>query len=115
MAGQDRVRTLYIEPRSPWEKGYCESFNGKLRDELVNGKIFYTMREAEILIGRWRAHYTRSGPTTRWAIAHRRLKPSCLAMLVCSRSAPVSPLPYPADRTDGAGQFCDGSRTTLSG
>ena len=56
------VKTLYIEPGSPWENGYCESFNDKLRDELLNGEIFYTMREAQILIGRWRDHYNTIRP-----------------------------------------------------
>ena len=55
--GRIGVKTLYIEPGSSWENGYCESFNGKLRDELLNGEIFYTLREAQILIGRWRDHY----------------------------------------------------------
>ena len=50
------VKTLYIEPGSPWENGYNESFNGKLRDELLNGEIFYTLKEAIILIERWRIH-----------------------------------------------------------
>ena len=45
-----KVRTLFIEPGSPWENGYNESFNGKLRDELLNGEIFYTLKEAQILI-----------------------------------------------------------------
>ena len=40
--------TLYIEPGSPWENGYCESFNGKLRDECLNGEIFYSPKEAQI-------------------------------------------------------------------
>jgi putative transposase len=44
------VKTAYIEPGSPWENGYNESFNGKLRDELLNGEIFYTLKEAQILI-----------------------------------------------------------------
>tara|TARA_Y100000994_G_C15520545_1_gene371434 strand:+ start:462 stop:599 length:138 start_codon:yes stop_codon:yes gene_type:complete len=44
------VKTLYIEPGSPWENGYNESFNGKLRDELLNGEIFYSMTEAKVLI-----------------------------------------------------------------
>jgi transposase InsO family protein len=43
------VKTLYIEPGSPWENGYVESFNGKLRDELLNGEIFYTLMEAKVL------------------------------------------------------------------
>ena len=51
------VKTLYIEPGSPWENGYNESFNGKLRDELLNGEIFYTLKEAQILIERWRREY----------------------------------------------------------
>jgi hypothetical protein len=49
-----RNKTAYIEPGSPWENGYCESFNGKLRDELLNGKLFYTLKEAKVLIERWR-------------------------------------------------------------
>ena len=56
---QLNVRTLYIEPGSPWENGYIESFNGKLRDELLDGEIFYTLREVQVLIERWqigRAH-----------------------------------------------------------
>ncbi len=44
------ARTLYIEPGSPWENGYCESFNGKLRDELLNRETFYTLKEVQILI-----------------------------------------------------------------
>ena len=60
--GRIGVKTLYIEPGSPWENGYNESFNGKLRDELLNGEIFYTLREAQILIERWRKHYNAVRP-----------------------------------------------------
>lgn len=56
------VKTLYIEPGSPWENGYIESFNGKLRDELLNGEIFYTLTEAKVLIERWRQHYNTVRP-----------------------------------------------------
>jgi len=56
------ARTAYIEPGSPWENGYCESFNSKLRDELLNGEIFYTHREAQILIESWRHHYNTLRP-----------------------------------------------------
>ena len=56
------VRTLYIEPGSPWENGYIESFNGKLRDELLNGEIFDTLLEAQVLIERWRMHYNTKRP-----------------------------------------------------
>jgi len=56
------AKTAYIMPGSPWENGYIESFNGKLRDELLNGEIFYTLREATILIERWRQHYNTLRP-----------------------------------------------------
>jgi putative transposase len=56
------VKTLYIEPGSPWENGYCESFNGKLRDELLNGEIFYSLKEAKVLIEQWRHHYNTVRP-----------------------------------------------------
>jgi transposase InsO family protein len=56
------AKTLYIEPGSPWENGYCESFNGKLRDELLNGEIFYSIKEAKIVIEQWRNHYNTVRP-----------------------------------------------------
>jgi len=56
------IRTLYIEPGSPWENGYIESFNGKLRDELLNGEIFDTLTEAKVLIEGWRKEYNRFRP-----------------------------------------------------
>ena len=48
---------LYIEPGSPWENGYCESFNGKLRNECLDGELFYSLREAQIVIEQWRKQY----------------------------------------------------------
>ena len=57
-----RVRTLFIEPGSPWENGYNERFNGTLRDELLNGEIFYTLKAAQILIEQWRRHYNSVRP-----------------------------------------------------
>jgi transposase InsO family protein len=56
------VKTAYIEPGSPWENGYIESFNGKLRDELLNGEIFDTLIEAKVLIERWRKEYNTIRP-----------------------------------------------------
>lgn len=56
------VKTLFIEPGSPWENGYVESFNGKLRDELLNGEIFTTLKEAQVLIAAWRQHYNQQRP-----------------------------------------------------
>jgi hypothetical protein len=55
-------KTAYIMPGSPWENGYCESFNSKLRDELLNGEIFYTLKEAKIVIEQWRKHYNTIRP-----------------------------------------------------
>ncbi|WBU61097.1 IS3 family transposase [Paracoccus albus] len=56
------AKTAYIEPGSPWENGYCESFNARFRDELLNGEIFYSLREAQVLIEQWRIHYNTVRP-----------------------------------------------------
>ncbi len=56
------VEPLYIEPGSPWENGYVESFNGKMRDQFLNGELFYTLKEAQILTERWRIHYNTIRP-----------------------------------------------------
>ena len=57
-----KIETLYIEPGSPWENGYIESFNGKLRDELLNREVFDTLWEAKVLIERWRFEYNTIRP-----------------------------------------------------
>jgi transposase InsO family protein len=59
-----KVKTLYIEPGSPWENGYNESFNGRLRDELLNGETFYTLKEAQVILEQWRHHYNHIRPHT---------------------------------------------------
>jgi transposase InsO family protein len=56
------VPTLFIEPGSPWENGYNESFNGKLKDELVNREIFYSLTEAQVLVEQWRREYNTIRP-----------------------------------------------------
>jgi putative transposase len=56
------ARRFYIEPGSPWENGFCESFNGKLRDECLNGEIFYSLREATVVIEQWRNQYNEIRP-----------------------------------------------------
>ena len=56
------AKTLYIEPGSPWENGYCESFNSKLRDEFLNGEIFYSLKEVQVLAERWLIHYNTIRP-----------------------------------------------------
>ena len=69
-------KTAYITPGSPWENGYCESFNGKLRDELLNGELFYTLREAQVLIERWRVFYNTQRPHS--ALGYRPPAPEAL-------------------------------------
>jgi len=78
-------KTLYIEPGSPWENGYCESFNGKLRDELLNGEIFCSLREAQVVIEKWRTHYNTKRPHS--ALGYRPPAPSAF-----------SPFPTPLDQ-----------------
>ena len=55
-------KTLFIEPGTPWENGYCESFNGKLRDEFLDGEIFYSLKEAQVLTEQWRRTYNQIRP-----------------------------------------------------
>ena len=71
------VKTLFIEPGSPWENGYNESFNGKLRDELLNGEIFFTLTEAEVLIEQWRNHYNTVRPHS--SLGYRPPAPQTIA------------------------------------
>jgi len=75
--GKIGVKTLYIEPGSPWENGYVESFNGKLRDELLNGEIFYTVKEAKVLIESWRRHYNTVRPHS--SLGYRPPAPETIA------------------------------------
>ena len=56
------VKTLFIQPGSPWENGYIESFNGKLRDELLEREIFTTLEEAKVLLEQWRREYNQVRP-----------------------------------------------------
>lgn len=70
------AKTLYIEPGSPWENGYCESFNGKLRDEYLNQEIFYSLREAQIVIEKWRKHYNTKRPHS--ALGYRPPAPQAI-------------------------------------
>jgi transposase InsO family protein len=71
------VGTLYIEPGSPWENGYIESFNGKLRDELLNGELFMSLREAQVLVEWWRERYNRERPHS--ALGYRPPAPAAIA------------------------------------
>ena len=73
------VKTLYSEPGRSWENGYNESFNGKLRDELLNGEIFYTLKEAQILIERWRWEYNTVRPHS--ALGYRPPAPEAIPVM----------------------------------
>ena len=92
--GKVGVRTLFIEPGSPWENGYVESFNGKLRDELLNREIFYTLAEAKVLIERWRRHYNTARPHS--SLGYRPPAPG--AIIAASGAEPafaaLSPAPH---------------------
>ena len=72
------VRTLYIEKASPWENGDNESFNSKLRDELLNGEIFYTLKEAQVPIEAWRHHDNTQRPHS--SLAYRPPAPETIAL-----------------------------------
>lgn len=81
------AKTALIEPGSPWENGYCESFNAKLRDELLNGELFYSLAEARVVIESWRQHYNTLRP-------HSSLgyKPPAPAALLWSETPNTSPM-----------------------
>ena len=75
------ARTAYIALGSPWENGCVESFNARLRDELLEGEIFYTLKEAQIVIESWRRHYNAvRPPVLLWATSRRHPKCSCLPL-----------------------------------
>ena len=78
------AKTAYIEPGSPWENGYVESFNGKFRDELLSCEIFNTLAEAKVLIEQWRVHYNTARPHS--SLGYRAPAPEVI----------VSMLPLPA-------------------
>jgi transposase InsO family protein len=80
------IGTLFIEPGSPWENGYCESFNGKLRDELLDREVFHSLREAQVLIEAWRRHYNTVRP--RSALGYRPPAPEAVVWPVSPPSRP---------------------------
>ncbi len=83
------VNTLYIEPGSPWENGYVESFNGKLRDELLDREIFYTPLEAKVLVERWREHYNRVRPHS--SLGYRPPAPTTIGVPAFAGALPPHP------------------------
>lgn len=91
------AQTAYITPGSPWENGYIESFNGKLRDELLNGEIFYTLAEAKVVIEGWRRHYNTLRPHS--SLGYRPPAPEVVLWRTTptpSGSPPVTPTLAPS-------------------
>ncbi len=85
-------KTAHIEPGSPWENGYVESFNARLRDELLNGEIFYSLREAEIVIESWRRHHNAVRPHA--SLGYRPPAPEVLTpALTAWPAAPIQTAP----------------------
>jgi transposase InsO family protein len=91
------AKTAYIAPGSPWENGYVESFNARLRDELLDGEIFYTLREAQIVIESWRRHYNTVRPHA--SLGYRPPAPEVVIPALAAwpsaqpRQAPTATLP----------------------
>jgi len=81
MQGRLWCARTYIEPRSPWENGYMQSFNGKLRDELLAREVFDTLLEVNVLIERWRKAYNTVRPHS--ALGYRPLAPESAAPVPC--------------------------------
>jgi putative transposase len=95
--GRVGVKTLFIQPGSPWENGYVESFNGKLRDELLERETFDTLLEANVLIERWRQHYNTVQP--RSALGHR--PPARETLQPCAVATAALPQPHRAGLLEG--------------
>ena len=89
--GPVAAKTAYIAPGSPWENGYVPSFDARLRDELLDGGIFYSLREAQVVIEGWRTHYNTIRPDG--SIGY---KPPALEVFVPAFAAWPAPQPRPA-------------------
>ena len=85
---RSRAKTAYIMPGSLWENGYCESFNSKLRDELLNGEVFYTLEEAKVVIEGWRRHYNTVRPHS--SLGYKPPAPEAV-LWPASQPGPASP------------------------
>ncbi len=97
------AKTAYITPGSPWENGYIESFNARLRDELLDGEIFYTLKEAQTVIESWRRHYNAVRPHA--SLGYRAPAPEVIVPALAawpaalSRPAPPATLPLETRQT----------------
>jgi transposase InsO family protein len=84
------AKTACIAPGSPWENGFIESFNARLRDELLDGEIFYSLREAEVVIESWRRHYNAVRPHA--SLGYRAPAPEVFVPAFAARPRPASPV-----------------------
>ena len=96
------MKTLFIEPGSPWENGYIESFNGRLRDELLNVEIFDTMLEAKILIERWRQIYNKIRPHS--SLGYRPPAPEAIPPDPAFLNMPTLRGPHPLEEGESVRQ-----------
>jgi putative transposase len=96
--GAAAAKTAYIEPGSPWENGYIESFNARLRDELLNGELFYSQMEAQAIIECWRRHYNATTGTS-----NEGAKPQRVA--ICARGCGPDGHARPSHTTDAPPTF----------
>ena len=80
------AKTAYIAPGSPWENGYVESFNARLRDELLDGEVFYSLREAQIIIESWRRHDNTVRPHA--SLGYKPPAPEVFVKCLCQPSPP---------------------------
>ena len=116
MAERSGARTLYIEPGSPWENGYVESFNGKLKDELLDREVFYTLLEVQVLTEQYRQTYNQIRPHSSLGYrppAPETIQPPDLApelvglkyrVVQLQRTGQISPVALPViDSRRGAG------------
>jgi hypothetical protein len=120
------AKTAYIAPGSPWENGFIESFNARLRDELLDGEIFYSLKEAKIVIESWRRHYNTVRP--HGSLGYRPPAPGVFVPAMSMRTVPQPrpvqlvqgraaagplpdhrghPVPDPGRRAVGPGPCCD--------
>lgn len=81
------AKTAYITPGSPWESRYCESFNARLRDELLNGELFYSLQKAKILIENWCKDYDTKGHTHHWVLAASTRKLNATALVCATKTS----------------------------
>jgi putative transposase len=82
------ARTLYITPGSQWENDYCENFNGKLRDERLNGEVFYSLKETQIVLEQWRVQYNTRRPHS--SLGYRPPAPEAYHPVIATNAIPQS-------------------------